>query len=141
VKPFLSSTFKDMKAERKHLRERIFPQLRDSARQSGGDFSPIDLQWVRTEPAGAAAEGAVLQGVTSDDEAKGKVIFNCLHYINGTRPFFICLLGERSVHPHTAFLVADLLLGWLGTALTDPLRCSRCISPRRLSCLCRASLG
>eukprot|EP00656_Telonema_subtile_P004521 TRINITY_DN12064_c0_g1_i1.p1 TRINITY_DN12064_c0_g1~~TRINITY_DN12064_c0_g1_i1.p1 ORF type:complete len:1379 (-),score=335.65 TRINITY_DN12064_c0_g1_i1:81-4217(-) len=79
VKPFMSSTFKDMRAERKYLRERIFPQLRQIAQREGGDFSPIDLQW----------------GVSSAEASRGKVLYNCLHYINSTRPHFMCLLGER----------------------------------------------
>lgn len=47
VQPFLSSTFSDLRTERKYLREKVFPELRKRATSMGGDFSPVDLQWVR----------------------------------------------------------------------------------------------
>jgi hypothetical protein len=69
IQPFMSSTFKaillfapclthsrqltpcsrtiqkDFTDERRHLRERVFPELQHYAAQRGGTFSPIDLVW------------------------------------------------------------------------------------------------
>lgn len=41
---FISSTFQDMAIERKVLRERIFPKLRQLASQKGWTLRIIDLQ-------------------------------------------------------------------------------------------------
>ena len=63
IQPFMSSTFKvfssrlaappshntlmkDFSDERRHLRERVFPELQHMATTRGGTFSPIDLIWV-----------------------------------------------------------------------------------------------
>ena len=78
-RPFISSTFKDFKAERDHLVKRIFPQLDDECHARGTYFAPVDLRW----------------GLTKQAADSGQVVKLCLDYVNECRPFFICLLGDR----------------------------------------------
>lgn len=42
---FISSTFNDMKAERKLLQENVFPELERFCRANGARFQAIDLRW------------------------------------------------------------------------------------------------
>ncbi len=42
---FVSSTFNDMKTERKLLREKVFPVLEQFCRENGARFQAIDLRW------------------------------------------------------------------------------------------------
>jgi hypothetical protein len=41
---FVSSTFSDLKAERDHLQEHVFPKVRDLCQQHGCRFQAIDLR-------------------------------------------------------------------------------------------------
>ncbi len=82
IRVFLSSTFRDMEAERNHLVKQIFPKVRAAclARQVG--FTEIDLRW----------------GVTEDESKNGATVEICLKEIDRCRefpPFFIGFLGER----------------------------------------------
>ena len=79
VRVFVSSTFKDMHAEREELIKRIFPQLRKLCEQRGVTWTEVDLRW----------------GITDEQKAEGKVLPICLEEIKRCRPFFIGLLGER----------------------------------------------
>ncbi|MEW6206813.1 MAG: tetratricopeptide repeat protein [Acidobacteriota bacterium] len=79
VRVFVSSTFRDMHAEREELVKRFFPLLRDLCESRGVAFTEIDLRW----------------GVTDEQKAEGEVLPICLNEINNCRPFFICLLGQR----------------------------------------------
>ena len=45
VRVFISSTFRDMHAERDHLITVIFPELRERLQEIGLDFYDIDLRW------------------------------------------------------------------------------------------------
>jgi tetratricopeptide (TPR) repeat protein len=82
IRVFLSSTFKDMDAERNHLVKQVFPKVRAAclARQVG--FTEIDLRW----------------GVTEEESQNGATVEICLKEIDRCRdfpPFFIGFLGER----------------------------------------------
>jgi len=62
---FISSTFRDMQAERDHLREHVFPRLEEKLREHRHHLEPIDLrQGVETADA-ATAYRAVTSGETT----------------------------------------------------------------------------
>ncbi|HUV04754.1 MAG TPA: tetratricopeptide repeat protein [Armatimonadota bacterium] len=79
IRVFISSTFRDMHAEREELVKRVFPQLRKLCEQRGVVWGEVDLRW----------------GVTDEQKAEGKVLPICLAEIQRCRPYFIGLLGER----------------------------------------------
>lgn len=79
IRVFVSSTFRDMEAERKLLADRVFPAIRDTCERRGVSFSEIDLRW----------------GLTNEEVAEGKVLPICLREIERCRPYFIGMLGER----------------------------------------------
>ena len=79
IRVFVSSTFRDMQAERDELVKRIFPQLRRLCEERGVAWSEVDLRW----------------GVTDEQAAEGAVLPICLAEIERTRPYFIGLLGQR----------------------------------------------
>lgn len=79
VRVFISSTFRDMHAEREELVKRIFPQLRKLCEQRGVTWGEVDLRW----------------GISDEQKAEGKVLPICLEEIQSCRPYFIGLLGER----------------------------------------------
>ena len=45
VRVFISSTFRDMHAERDHLVTVVFPELRERVEQLGLEFFDVDLRW------------------------------------------------------------------------------------------------
>lgn len=79
LRVFISSTFRDMHAERNYLVKFIFPQLRRLCESRGVTWGEVDLRW----------------GVTDESAAEGKVLPICLEEINRCRPYFVGLLGER----------------------------------------------
>lgn len=79
IRVFISSTFRDMQAERDELVKFVFPQLQKFCEQRGVAWEYVDLRW----------------GVTEEQRAEGQVLKFCLQEINNCRPFFIGLLGER----------------------------------------------
>ena len=79
IRVFVSSTFRDMQAERDELVKRVFPLLRRRCEQRGVAWSEVDLRW----------------GVTDEQAAEGAVLPICLAEIERTRPYFIGLLGQR----------------------------------------------
>lgn len=79
IRVFISSTFRDMQAEREELIKRVFPRLRKLCESRGVAFDEVDLRW----------------GVTEEEAAEGKVLPICLAEIDRCRPYFIGLLGER----------------------------------------------
>ena len=76
---FLSSTFRDMHAERDHLSRMVFPELRSRCEQRGVEFVGIDLRW----------------GITQEEAERTGTLAVCLEEIDRCRPFFVCLLGDR----------------------------------------------
>jgi tetratricopeptide (TPR) repeat protein len=99
IRVFVSSTFRDMQAERDELVKRIFPQVRALCEARGVAWSEVDLRW----------------GVTDEQKAEGAVLPICLAEIERTRPYFIGLLGQRYgwVPDEIPAALADQL-GWLG---------------------------
>jgi tetratricopeptide (TPR) repeat protein len=79
VRVFVSSTFRDMQADRDELVKRTFPALRKLCASRGVVWSQVDLRW----------------GITGEQAAEGKVLPICLAEIERSRPYFIGLLGER----------------------------------------------
>ncbi len=79
IRVFVSSTFRDMQAERDELVLKIFPQLRRLCEERGVTWGEIDLRW----------------GITEDQSQRGEVLPICLEEIKRCRPYFIGLLGER----------------------------------------------
>ena len=79
IRGFISSTFRDMKAERNQLVKFVFPEIRRLCGRRGVIWGEVDLRW----------------GVTDEQRAEGKVLPICLDEIHRCRPYFIGLLGER----------------------------------------------
>ncbi|MEI6270048.1 MAG: tetratricopeptide repeat protein [Methylococcaceae bacterium] len=79
IRVFISSTFRDMHAERDYLVSHVFPHVRRACRERQVEFTDIDLRW----------------GVTKEEAEQGKVVRICLEEINRCRPYFLSLLGER----------------------------------------------
>lgn len=78
VRVFISSTFRDMEAERDLLARFVLPRLREELLPRRIRLVDIDLRW----------------GVTSDQDALGA----CREIIDECRPRFVCMLGERYGH-------------------------------------------
>jgi telomerase protein component 1 len=76
---FISSTFRDMHAERDHLVKVVFPALRERLEEYRIYLVDIDLRW----------------GVTRERAENDQVLDLCLRRIEGCRPFFLGILGER----------------------------------------------
>jgi tetratricopeptide (TPR) repeat protein len=79
IRVFVSSTFRDMQAEREELVKRVFPRIRRLCEERGVGWSEVDLRW----------------GVTDEQKAEGAVLPICLAEIDRSRPFFLGLLGQR----------------------------------------------
>ncbi len=79
VRVFLSSTFRDMHAERDHLVKVTFPALRERLLPYRVELYDIDLRW----------------GITEDEAKSEKVIGLCLEQVDECRPFFLAFLGHR----------------------------------------------
>jgi tetratricopeptide (TPR) repeat protein len=79
IRVFVSSTFRDMAAEREELVKRVFPQLRKLCETRGVTWGEVDLRW----------------GVSDEQKAEGQVLPICLAEIHRCRPYFIGMLGER----------------------------------------------
>ena len=75
VRVFISSTFRDMHAERDHLVRFVFPRLREELLKHRIHLIDVDLRW----------------GVTSDQDALGV----CREVIDECHPRFIGMLGGR----------------------------------------------
>ncbi len=80
---FVSSTFRDMQAERDVLAHKVIPQLNVYAREFGENIRFVDLRW------------GVNTAELESDEGSKKVLKVCLDEIDNTRPYMIILIGER----------------------------------------------
>jgi WD40 repeat protein len=81
---FVSSTFTDMRAERRILQEKVFPDLKKYCEARGASFQAVDLRW----------------GVNEESQREQKTMEICLSEIArcqrlSPRPNFIVLLGDR----------------------------------------------
>ena len=79
IRVFVSSTFRDMHAERDWLVKVVFPELRERMANRKLYLVDVDLRW----------------GVTEEEAEHGRVLEVCLEEIERCRPFFIGVLGER----------------------------------------------
>lgn len=79
IRVFISSTFKDMQAERDYLVKKVFPVLKDKAERRDVALVTVDLRW----------------GITEKESKCGKVLDICLKEIDNSYPFFIGILGNR----------------------------------------------
>ncbi len=75
VRVFISSTFRDMQAERDHLVRFVFPRLRDTLLRNHIHLVDVDLRW----------------GVKSGEN----VLDVCREIVDECRPRFLCVLGGR----------------------------------------------
>jgi WD40 repeat protein len=84
IRVFISSTFTDMRAERRILQEKVFPDLKKYCEARGASFQAVDLRW----------------GVNEESQREQKTMEICLTEIArcqrlSPRPNFIVLLGDR----------------------------------------------
>ncbi|MFA5414071.1 MAG: DUF4062 domain-containing protein [Methanoregula sp.] len=75
VRVFISSTFRDMQAERDHLVRFVFPHLREQLLPQRIHLVDVDLRW----------------GVTSEQDA----LQFCREIVDECHPRFLCMLGDR----------------------------------------------
>ena len=75
VRVFISSTFRDMQAERDWLVRFVFPKLREELLKYRIHFVDVDLRW----------------GVTGDQDA----LDVCREVVDECHPRFLCMLGGR----------------------------------------------
>ena len=80
---FVSSTFKDMQAERDYLNSFLLHELNEEFAVYQIDFKIIDLRW------------GVDTYNMDENEREAQVLKVCLDAISNNRPFFIALLGDR----------------------------------------------
>lgn len=79
IRIFISSTFRDMQAERELLAKQVFPRLRRICEAHGVTLDEVDLRW----------------GITEQEAERGETLPLCLAEIERCHPFFVCMLGER----------------------------------------------
>ena len=80
---FISSTFRDMDAERDAIKQFVIPRLNKHYRSRCIRFHAIDLRFgVNTQNLG-------------EEDSENMVLSACFSKIDSSRPFFIGLLGER----------------------------------------------
>lgn len=80
---FISSTFRDMQAERDMVQEKVLPALRNCAKKYGENVGVIDLRW------------GVDTSALETDEGSAKVLSVCLDEIDRSHPYMLIFLGER----------------------------------------------
>jgi tetratricopeptide (TPR) repeat protein len=79
VRVFISSTFRDMGAERNELVTRTFQRLRKLCDSLEIVWSEVHLRW----------------GITDEQRVNEEVLPICLSEIEACRPYFVGILGER----------------------------------------------
>ena len=84
IRLFVSSTFKDLKAEREALQREVFPKLRQLCQSNGLRFQAIDLRW----------------GISEEAGRDNQTLRICLRELERcqqghVKPNFIILLGDR----------------------------------------------
>jgi hypothetical protein len=81
---FVTSTFRDMQAERDWLHAYVFPALAERLRERYRYLEPIDLRW-----------GVEVTGAGGKQAKELLVLKVCLDEIRRSRPFLIGLIGDR----------------------------------------------
>jgi energy-coupling factor transporter ATP-binding protein EcfA2 len=103
IRVFISSTFRDMQAERDYVVRFVFPRLREDLLARRIHLIDVDLRW----------------GVTGDQNA----LDVCREVIDECRPRFLCLLGGRYgwVPPGETFSITadEVRYGVLDRSLTE----------------------
>jgi hypothetical protein len=79
IRVFISSTFRDMIAERDELMSHTWPELRRFCQERHVELVEVDLHW----------------GIAEEQTTRKETLKLCLDEIRACRPFFIGLLGER----------------------------------------------
>jgi tetratricopeptide (TPR) repeat protein len=79
IRVFVSSTFRDMHAERDELVKHAFPKLRKLCEARDVTWGEVDLRW----------------GITKEQKNEGKVLPIVLDEVRRCRPYFIGILGSR----------------------------------------------
>lgn len=94
---FISSTFKDMHAERDYLKHHVFPRLEEELRKRHHHLEPIDLRL-----------GVDTLNEVNEEARELLVLKVCLDEIKDSRPFLIVMLGDRygSVPPNDRIAAA-----------------------------------
>jgi tetratricopeptide (TPR) repeat protein len=110
IRVFVSSTFRDMIAERDELMTQTWPELRRFCRERQVELVEVDLRW----------------GIAEEQATRKETLKLCLDEIRACRPFFIGLLGERyGWTPSADAFTADLreeqpwLSGLAGKSVTE----------------------
>ena len=80
---FISSTFRDMDAERDVIKYNVLPLMNERYRKYGVEFHVVDLRF-----------GVNTENMTEED-SENAVLDVCLSMIDSSRPFFIGLIGDR----------------------------------------------
>ncbi len=81
---YVTSTFRDMRAEREHLHTSVLPELEERLRRRRQQVEPIDLRW------------EVEVGSAEDEQATDLLTLEvCLAEIHRSRPLQIVLIGDR----------------------------------------------
>lgn len=103
---FISSTFRDMQAERDHLRQHVLPRLEEKLRERRHHLDAIDLR-----------QGVESANATTEEARELQVLKVCLSEIDRSRPFLIVLLGDRYgwVPPAERMEAAAREAGFFGT--------------------------
>ncbi len=81
---FVSSTFKDLQAERDYLRDFVFPAVEEDLLDIRCHTEFIDLRW-----------GLDTYSSTNQEEKELQVLKVCLNEIKRSRPFLIVIMGDR----------------------------------------------
>ena len=81
---FVSSTFRDMQAERDHLHRFVFPELQERLRERRLYLEPVDLRW-----------GVDTFAVEAEEDKERLVLSVCFDEIDRSWPFVLVLLGGR----------------------------------------------
>ena len=79
IRVFISSTFRDMKADRDALMSHAWPELRRFCRERHVELVEVDMRW----------------GVSEEQSTRKETLKLCLDEIRACRPYFIGLIGER----------------------------------------------
>ncbi len=80
---FISSTFRDMQAERDLLHQQVFPALRKRLAAYGEDVQELDLRW------------GVDTSRLSEEKSSEFIVEFCIDSIERCKPYMVVLLGNR----------------------------------------------
>ena len=80
---FITSTFRDMQAERDWLHNHVFPALEERLRERFHHLETIDLRW------------GVDSAAADEEQREAMVLTVCLREIERSQPFLIGLIGDR----------------------------------------------